>query len=796
MSDSLDKFVLQYTVDLKESISRLEELQNKIETTNKKGQESTSKLKGTFTDMKKELQPITNELAGMDGLLLRLGYRVGWLAPIMGGLFLTVKSIMDVRKEYEAQRKLGFESGMTPMGIEQFQREANKASGGIIGAEGARGIIQKTSNLAFASYTNPDVMSRESLLLSKLGTSAFGKDGGIKDTNQILDEIGNKLRSVSKETATAIGMLAGFTADEVKALRGRNQLVKDSTKIGDDEVRRLQRQNQALETIRNSMGNIQENWRRIELVVGELVMPIFDKLVEKSADFAENLQTMWQAMVDGWDDFVERFMFDLKHPFASQEEKQAAFVERFTNQILRDQKEGTNRQVREQEKAAAETRAAQALFTRDVNLFSSAVSTFAGVIDERQAWAAWAGELGKAAGVSAPATAVPTGATESTAVPGVSVAPSNYDMLYAEAAEKYGVSADVLKGITQVESGFMPNAISEAGAQGLNQIMPSNFKALGITDAFDPRQNIMGSAQLMKEYLTAAKGDLKTALTMYHGGYDRSGWGPRTRAYADKVFNAMESQRAAAARPSIPADLTGYLHQVSPNAPKPTPTGEVTQPSGSASTVNVDQTKIITNNIDASQKDVGGVKPPYASMNQTRPEGAAPYPVLSTGYETVQAKKGHYSPVEGQSREKIQLRGLQEAIAGYLGVPVEQVMQGFVNKGDVAFARKYLELGTQRDYIKNRQLADTPGVRPNIAAEAAKNARLAGFQLEAFKKYGSAIEEKARPGGRDITVGQKEITINVNGVTDPRSTAYEVRDILRQDDINDINNLTAAPTKY
>lgn len=761
MSDSLDKFVLQYTVDLKESISRLEELQNKIESTNKKGQESTSKLKGTFGDMKKELQPITNELAGMDGLLLRLGYRVGWLAPIMGGLFLTVKSIMDVRKEYEAQRKLGFESGMTPMGIEQFQREANRASGGVIGAEGARGIIQKTSNLAFASYTNPDAMSRESLLLSKLGTSAFAKGGGIKDTNQILDEIGNKLRSVSKETATAIGMLAGFTADEVKALRGRNQIVKDSTKIGDDEVRRLQRQNQALETIRNSTGNIQENWRRIELVVGELVMPIFDKLVERAADFAENLQTMWQMMVDGWDDFVERFMFDLKHPFANQEEKQAAFVERFTNQILRDQKEGTNRQVREQEKAAAETRAAQALFTRDVNLFSTAVSTFAGVIDERQAWAAWAGELGKAAGVTAPATAVPTGATESTAVPGVSVAPSNFDTLYAEAAAKYGVSADVLKGITQVESGFMPNAISEAGAQGLNQIMPSNFKALGITDAFDPRQNIMGSAQLMKEYLTAAGGNLRTALTMYHGGYDRSGWGPRTRAYADKVFNAMESQKAGAATSSIPADLTGFADQVSPNAPK----------SNTAKT-------------------------PYANINQTRPEGAPPYPVLSTGYETVAAKKGHYSPVAGQSRENLQLRGLQEAIAGYLGVPVEQVMQGFISKGDISFARKYLELGTQRDYIKNRQLADTPGVRPNIAAEAAKNARLAGFQLEAFKKYGSTIEDKARPGGREFTVGQKDITININGVTDPRSTAYEVRDILRQDDINDINNLTATPTKY
>ena len=105
-------------------------------------------------------------------------------------------------------------------------------------------------------------------------------------------------------------------------------------------------------------------------------------------------------------------------------------------------------------------------------------------------------------------------------------------------------------------------------------------------------------------------------------------------------------------------------------------------------------------------------------------------------------------------------------------------------------------MGTEREYIKNVQMSKMPGIRPNVAAEAAKNARAAAFQLNAFNKFGGAVEEQARPGARDITVGQKEITINVNGGSDPRATADEVRRSLLQDDVNDINNLMATPYKW
>lgn len=761
MSDSVEKFVLEYAVDLKASLERLERLQDAVEETGKKAKTTGASVGGVFKDMSTELRPLFGEMGLLDSAIARIGYRVAWLAPIMATLAVAVKSVLDVRKEYEAQRKLSFESGMSVMAIEQFQRQANKSSGGVINAEGARGILQKTSNLAFQAYTNPDVMSRESLVLNRLGTSAFDQSGNIKATNKILDEMGNKMRSVSQQQAVAIGALAGFTADEVKAIRNRTSALQESTKMSDAEQQKLIQQQKALETIRGSLGRTQEAWRRIELVIGSTIMPVVEELLTNTAEEIEFIQKVFQIMRDGWDEFVERFMWDLKHPFATSEEKTAAAVDRMMNQILKDQGERNAKETREQDRQMQETRNAQALFTRDINLFSSAVSTFAGVIDERQAWAAWAGEIGKASGLGGAlgTTALATGATESSPVADMPVSPATYDQIFASEAAKYkhlGVTAELLKAITQVESGFNPNAVSEANARGLMQIMPGNFKGLGITNAFDPRQNIAGGAQLIAEYLKASGGDIRTALTMYHGGYDQSGWGPRTRAYPDKVLAALDQVNKAGAAPRIDGNMA-----VPDALPK---------------------------------------RSPYDNINSTRPAGASPYPLVTTetaDLATVKMPAGRTAPVAGQSRESIQLRSIQEAIAGYLGVPVEQVMQGMVSRGDVEFANKYLKMGTEREYIKNVQMSKMPGIRPNVAAEAAKNARAAAFQLQAFDKFGTMVEGKARPGGRDITVGQKEVVININGYDkDPRALAEETRGVLLQDDVNDINNLMAAPNKW
>ena len=113
----------------------------------------------------------------------------------------------------------------------------------------------------------------------------------------------------------------------------------------------------------------------------------------------------------------------------------------------------------------------------------------------------------------------------------------NYDPIIQAAAQRFNVDPSLIRGIIATESGGSPNAKSGAGANGLMQIMPANYKSLGITDPTDPTQNIMGGTRLLSQLLDRF-GDPETALRHYHGGDDQSKWGPINAAYPAKVFAA------------------------------------------------------------------------------------------------------------------------------------------------------------------------------------------------------------------------------------------------------------------
>lgn len=87
-----------------------------------------------------------------------------------------------------------------------------------------------------------------------------------------------------------------------------------------------------------------------------------------------------------------------------------------------------------------------------------------------------------------------------------------------EIAREQGIDPNILKSVIDVEdSSWDPNAVNpKTGAAGLGQIIESNFKALGITDPFDPDQNLTGAAKLIKENMKRYKGDLPKALAAYN----------------------------------------------------------------------------------------------------------------------------------------------------------------------------------------------------------------------------------------------------------------------------------------
>lgn len=108
------------------------------------------------------------------------------------------------------------------------------------------------------------------------------------------------------------------------------------------------------------------------------------------------------------------------------------------------------------------------------------------------------------------------------------------------ASTEFGVDTPIIKAVIKVESGFDPLAVSKKGAKGLMQLMPGTAWAMGVKNAFNPKENIYGGTRYL-ELMVKRFNDIKLALAAYNLGPTKvakllkNGFDPSTYKYVQKV---------------------------------------------------------------------------------------------------------------------------------------------------------------------------------------------------------------------------------------------------------------------
>jgi soluble lytic murein transglycosylase-like protein len=736
MADELDKFVLEYVVETRDSLKRLEALTKKMDDVDSAAGKGKSGLKNFASGATDEFGKLIPGIDGAKASVMALTAEFGVAAVAVLAIGAGIKAVMNVNEQFNNQRKLGQDIGVSGLRVENYRRQFRRASGGRVDEELANATIRRLQQIKTSSYTDPTRMNTESKQLHLMGIDV-GARGAPVSTKDFITSVAKKFSGMDDSSVQGAAKQLGISQDAALAMKALGDSMAHMTDVSAADITKRQESEEKLKEFNNEMATFDEKLKELSISLGEKLLPPLTRFVELITDLVDKLPKNYDKTVnkasDVMSDFakhpiitalnqldpiqnVEDVFHDLTHLGDSEKETSSGKPAK-AQEVAKTTLAAANtlQAAADQQKAAAEKSVddsdqqnSDALNTSDnmalaVNMFAGAVSTFSNAIDEKQAWAAWAGEVGRAAGLGSDPKDDQTPEVEKTYG---KAAATQYDDIFEEAAKRYNVPVDLIKAHASVETGgtFKPDLTSSAGAQGIMQLMPEIQRAYGVTDPMDARQSIMAGTQLIAENLKRY-GNTADAIEAYHAGPNQSGWGPKTRAYLTNVTKARQS---------------------------------------------------------------------YAQSSVT-------------GDENTAVPK---STARGQSRDSLGTAEVQNNIAQRLGVPVNQIKQGLTNKGDVDWALSQLEGGVSNN-IRNLRIQRSAQLLPQQEYSKLTN-EIAQQQmgLSMLKTYGGRVVDQAQAGGRSITIGERAVIIQIDGSQNPEATA-EVTKRTLQDHIGEIVNSAA-----
>ena len=153
------------------------------------------------------------------------------------------------------------------------------------------------------------------------------------------------------------------------------------------------------------------------------------------------------------------------------------------------------------------------------------------------------------------------------------VAGGDLNAMINRVATEQGVERQLVDSVIRAESHYNANAVSPKGAQGIMQLIPSTARRFGVSNTFDPLENIQGGVKYLRFLLDYYQGDYAKTIAAYNAGENAvdkyHGIPPfaETRDYVARVAKNLQAARAAA--PPVPKIGESPANATNAETPRP-----------------------------------------------------------------------------------------------------------------------------------------------------------------------------------------------------------------------------------